>query len=225
MVQWQTLFHPEPAHGRSYLFLAHAAQDVQPNEFTDSWVHQLALVQGKDGRWFNNLPRPPIQTSDVGATALAVYGLQRYALPGRKAEFVKRVERAKRWLWNVTPANNGERIHQLLGLAWAGENAKRLGPLADKLSAQQRSDGGWAQLAHLRTDAYATGQALYALHFSVGLGLNDPGFDRGVRFLLKNQLEDGTWHVPRRTFPFQPTTIPSEFPHGRDAWISAAATS
>jgi hypothetical protein len=31
--------------------------------------------------------------------------------------------------------------------------------------------------------------------------------------------------VRRRAFPFQPTTIPSHFPHGKDAWISAAATS
>ena len=38
------------------------------------------------------------------------------------------------------------------------------------------------------------------------------------------QLADGTWHVRRRAFPFQPT-MNSGFPHGRDSWISAAATS
>src|SRR5262249_18735069 len=36
--------------------------------------------------------------------------------------------------------------------------------------------------------------------------------------------DDGTWHVARRAFPFQ-QTMDSGFPHHRDSWISAAATS
>jgi Planctomycete cytochrome C len=45
-----------------------------------------------------------------------------------------------------------------------------------------------------------------------------------LRFLLATQEDDGTWHVARRAFPFQPT-MNSGFPHHRDSWISAAATS
>jgi hypothetical protein len=45
-----------------------------------------------------------------------------------------------------------------------------------------------------------------------------------LRFLLESQEDDGSWHVARRTFPFQPT-MDSGFPHHRDSWISAAATS
>ena len=45
-----------------------------------------------------------------------------------------------------------------------------------------------------------------------------------VRFLLETQEDDGSWHVARRPFPFQPT-MKSGFPHHRDSWISAAATS
>ena len=47
---------------------------------------------------------------------------------------------------------------------------------------------------------------------------------RHYRFLLNTQLADGTWHVRRRAFPFQPT-MDSHFPHGRDGWVSAAGTS
>src|SRR5262249_11546311 len=47
---------------------------------------------------------------------------------------------------------------------------------------------------------------------------------RGLHFLLERQQDDGTWHVARRTFPFQPT-MESGFPYHRDSWISAAATS
>jgi N-acyl-D-amino-acid deacylase len=83
---------------------------------------------------------------------------------------------------------------------------------------------GWAQLPALSSDAYATGQALYVLKIAAKLKDSDPAVDRARRYLLQTQLEDGTWHVLRRAFPFQPT-MQSGFPHGRDSWISAAATS
>ena len=76
----------------------------------------------------------------------------------------------------------------------------------------------------LDSDAYATGQALYALQEAARLPTTDSTYQRGLRFLLKTQLEDGTWFTPRRTFPFQPT-MPSGFPHNRDGWLSAASTS
>jgi len=85
-------------------------------------------------------------------------------------------------------------------------------------------DGGWSQLPGIKSDAYATGQALYALRAGATLPNAHPSLERGRRFLLETQLADGTWHVHRRTFPFQPT-MESGFPHGRDSWISAAGTS
>jgi hypothetical protein len=172
----------------------------------------------------NSLPRPPIQSSDVGATALAIHALQKYPLPGRQAEFTKRVARARDWLRSVKPANNEERIYQILGLAWAGEASSKLQPLAKALLACQGNDGGWSQLATLKSDAYATGQAIYALRVGAGLSLDHPATERGRRYLLETQLTDGTWFVHRRAFPFQPT-MKSGFPHRRDSWISAAGTS
>ena len=76
----------------------------------------------------------------------------------------------------------------------------------------------------LESDAYATGEALYTLAQFVKDPLTDPAWRRGLRFLLERQEDDGTWHVVRRAFPFQPT-MNSGFPHHRDSWISAAATS
>jgi ankyrin repeat protein len=223
-VDWQPLFHPDAVYTKGYELFAFAAQDLPADETTDAWVHHLAAIQGEDGQWFNNLPRPPIQTGDIGATALAIHALQRYTLPGRKAEFSKQVERASKWLWNVKPKNNEARAYQLLGLAWAGEPARRLEPLAKALLVEQHADGGWSQLPGLKSDAYATGHALYALRAGAGLKGSNAGIERGLRFLLTTQLEDGTWYVRRRAFPFQPT-MNSGFPHGRDSWISAAATS
>jgi ankyrin repeat protein len=221
---WQALFHPDPVHTKGYALFGYAAEGLPADEYTDSWVHHLSAIQGKDGQWFNNLPRPPIQTGDISATALAVHALQRYSSPGRKTEFAKQVERARRWLLTVKPENNEGRVYQILGLAWAGESTTKLQPLAKMLIAEQRTDGGWSQLPGTKSDAYATGQALYALRVGAGIENSLPAIERGRRFLLETQLEDGTWYVRRRAFPFQPT-MDSGFPHGRDSWISAAATS
>ena len=96
--------------------------------------------------------------------------------------------------------------------------------LIESLRREQRKDGGWAQLPTLESDAYATGEALYTLAQFVKDPMADPAWQRGLRFLLETQEDDGTWHVARRAFPFQPT-MNSGFPHHRDSWISAAATS
>jgi hypothetical protein len=72
-------------------------------------------------------------------------------------------------------------------------------------------------------DAYATGQALYALQ-AAGVASGTPAYRKGADYLLRTQLEDGTWFVQSRGFGFQPY-LETGFPHGRSQFISAAATS
>jgi ankyrin repeat protein len=220
----QTLFHPDPAHGFGYQLLGFVAQEVPPNAMTDAEVHHLITVQSPDGRWINNIPRPPMMSNDVTATALAIHAIKHYGWPGRKEEFAASIEHARRWLWTVAADTNEETIFQLLGLHWAGEPAEKLTCLVKTLLRQQRKDGGWAQLPTLESDAYATAEALYTLAHFVKDPMTDPTWQRGLRFLLETHEDDGTWHVARRAFPFQPT-MTSGFPHHRDSWISAAATS
>jgi ankyrin repeat protein len=220
----QTLFHPEPAHTFGYRLLGLDAEGVLANAKTDAIVHHLVTIQASDGRWINNLPRPPIASCDVSATALAIHAINSYGWRGREEEFAASIEHARRWLWTARTETNEEKVFQLLGLHWAGEPAEKLTPLARSLQQEQRKDGGWAQLPTLQSDAYATGEALYTLAPFVKDPLTDPAWRRGLRFLLEGQEEDGTWHVARRAFPFQPT-MNSGFPHHRDSWISAAATS
>jgi N-acyl-D-amino-acid deacylase len=220
----QTLLNPDPAHTFGYHLFGSAAEGVPSSAMTDGMVHYLVTVQASDGRWFNHVPRPPIQSSDVSATALAIHAIRHYGWPGRKQEFAASVERALRWLRTVKSETNEEAVFQLLGLHWAGEPAETLADLARALRQQQRNDGGWAQLPMLESDAYATGEALYALAQAAQVPATDPSWQRGLRFLLETQEDDGTWHVVRRAFPFQPT-MKSGFPHHRDSWISAAGTS
>jgi hypothetical protein len=76
----------------------------------------------------------------------------------------------------------------------------------------------------LESDAYATGEVLYTLAQAAEVPVTDRAWQRGLRFLLERQEDDGTWHVARRAFPFQPT-MKSGFPHHRNSWLSAGATS
>jgi ankyrin repeat protein len=220
----QSVFHPDPAHTFGYELFGLVAEGVPPSAMTDGMVHHLVTVQASDGRWFNQTPRPPIASGDVSATALAIHAIQHYGWPGRKEEFEASVKRACRWLWKVEVETNEEAVFQLLGLHWAGEPVEKLAELGKTLKQQQRKDGGWAQLPSLESDAYATGEVLYTLAQAAKVPVTDPAWQRGLRFLLERQEDNGTWHVARRTFPFQPT-MESGFPHHRDSWLSAAATS
>jgi squalene cyclase len=62
------------------------------------------------------------------------------------------------------------------------------------------------------------------LHQAGGLPVSDAVYQRGVKFLLQSQREDGSWYVKSRSRPFQ-TYYESGFPHGKDQFISIAASS
>ena len=190
----QALFHPEPAHTFGYDLFGCVAEGVPPSGRTDAMVHHLVTIQSPDGRWINNIPRPPIQSDDVSATALSIHAIKHYGWQGRKEEFAASIEHARRWLWRVAADTNEQRIFQLLGLHWAGEPAEKLTCLVESLRQEQRKDGGWAQLPTLESDAYATGEALYALAQFVKDPPTDPAWQRGCSFWRgRRMMEPGTW--------------------------------
>ena len=145
----EATFHPAPGHSVGYEFLALAAEGRPPTPGTDEQAHLLSASQLADGRWMNHFPRPPINTSDVGATALAIAALRTYPLPGRAAEIQDRIARARRWLESVKPRNHAEQVFQLLGLSWGGAEGAIVSRLGKALVATQREDGGWSQLPAL----------------------------------------------------------------------------
>jgi ankyrin repeat protein len=209
----------------SYLLVGLAADGQPPSAATEALVHQLAGWQARDGRWPSLFRRAPLEHSDVTATALAMRALKAYAPPGRAGEMDDRIRRARAWLAAVAPRTTEERSFQLLGLAWAEGDPAAIGKGAAALLAEQRPDGGWAQVPARASDAYATGQALVALHQAGGLAVDDLAYRRGVDFLLGSQYEDGSWLVetrshPRRRLPYFETG----FPHGDSQFISCAGT-
>jgi ankyrin repeat protein len=194
----------DPATSLGYRSFGLIGDHRPANATTDQWMHSLVVIQAGDGRWPAFAPRPPMQVSDVSSTALVVQAIKHYGWAGRKAEFDAAVNRARKWLWTVKAETTEDAVYQLLGLHWAGKPGEELAGLAKALLSLQRKDGGWAQLPKLESDAYATGQALYALSRAVKHPTMSRDWQQGLRFLLGTQCDDGSWHVVSRAYPFQP---------------------
>jgi ankyrin repeat protein len=208
----------------AYALVALAAEQQKTNMTTDALVHFLVLRQRQDGSWRTPTYRPPQDASDITFTALAARGLRLFAPKGRHKDVEGRLGRARDWLAGAKPQETEDKTFHLLGLAWTGAEPRHLRQAALVFLQEQRSDGGWAQLPTLKSDAYATGQVLVALHESGELAIDHQAYRRGVEFLLKTQLADGSWFVRTRSFPLQPH-VDTDFPHGRSQFISLAATS
>jgi ankyrin repeat protein len=202
------------------LAVAHAPAD----RAIDAMVDNLAWLQRQEGNWhFGAESRAPMEDGDFSRTAICLRAFVAYAPAGRKAEFDQRIARAAAWLKSATPRTTEDRNMQLLGLKWANFGRAATDPALQKLIALQHADGGWSQTPDLESDAYATATTLYTLH-ELGMPATNATYQKGVRFLLRTQLVDGSWHVASRSPKFQPY-FQSGFPHDHDQWISAAATS
>ena len=208
--------------GLSYELLGLAAERYPADANTDAAARGLRDIQQPDGRWLIAVHRPPLESSDIENTALSLRALQLYAPRAAKASYDIPIRLATTWLASATSETMEDRGFRLLGLAWGHAGPDAVQRAKRELTAEQRDDGGWAQLRRLPSDAYATGLALVALR-AAGVEPSDPIYQRGVRFLLRTQHEDGSWYVKSRSLPIQPY-FDSLFPHADDQWISMAAT-
>jgi ankyrin repeat protein len=207
--------------GEGYGAWALSLTGYAPSAVTDVIAVHTAAQQQQAGNWHvGDISRAPLQESDFARTARSLRLLQVYGPPARKAEFDRRIARAREWLAKSTPVTNDDLAMQAVGLHWA---AAELGARAKALAARQREDGGWAQNPNLESDAYATGETLWALRECGALTASDAAYKRGVEFLLKTQWPDGSWYVRSRAPKIQPY-FQSGFPFDHDQWISSAAT-
>ena len=198
---------------------------VPRDEYTDATARYIKSMQTAGGYWeVTENRRPPMNSGLYQTTALAVYTLEMYGPPAEREDTAKAVARAAAWLQSAHPANTQDRAFHLLGLAWSKADPAVIAAAAKALASEQRPDGGWRQLSSLTSDAYATGEALYALNTAGRMAPADPVYARGVKYLLSTQAADGSWLVKSRSIWLQPY-FDSGFPYGTDQWISAAGTS
>jgi hypothetical protein len=230
----QTVYPPEPLLERmdaagameqlAYPLVGLAANNYPADHLTDGMVANIAASQRADGSWHvGAAARPPAEEGDIFRTAVCIRALKFYGPPGRGDEMAQRVTRARQWLQAAKPTTAEDRNMRLMGLYWAGA-ANVLKPAAQTILAQQQPDGGWRQHEGLATDAYATGESLYALTLTGQIAASGRAWKRGAQYLLKTQRADGSWFVASHSPRIQ-AFFEGGFPYGHDQWISNWGTS
>ncbi|MGE3317579.1 MAG: prenyltransferase/squalene oxidase repeat-containing protein [Planctomycetaceae bacterium] len=145
--------------------------------------------------------RPPIFVpSDDTATVSATLALLPLADSDPAAKSA--IERSVRWL-SENPTDGDPQSVALRVILWSrlGRPTEEITPLIARIRERQNSDGGWSQTNEMPSDAWATGQALYALAHA-GAETGDAAVVRGQKFLVNSQKDDGSWPMTSR--PIKP---------------------
>src|SRR5262245_48923962 len=217
----------EPAMDDAYRMVSAQAAGVPANLGAAVYARLLLSRQNRDGDWDGFHQRPPSSYSRFTMAALGLRAVQLYHHKSQKAAADAAVARARKFLESREARATEERTYQLVGLKWAGADRATLQRLARDLKAAQRPDGGWGALPGRESDVYATAQALVALREG-GVGEIDPGWRRGIDYLLKAQAADGSWRVKSRLQPPAPLSPPyfdAGYPEGHDQFVSMSAAS
>ena len=225
-VEYSHIIDPSLSDGNG--LLGANAAGVRPSLVTAVYARLIAARQEADGHWETIDVRPPQSYSPVTATAISLRAIQLYAHPSQKADIEGRVARARNWLLSRDPRATEERVYQLLGAYWAAADQSSLRKMAAALKAAQQPDGGWSSLDGRASDAYSTGEALYALHEAGGMAVSGETYQRGIDWLLRTQAPDGSWHVTSRLHPPAPVSPPyfeTGHPYGHDQFISTMGES
>jgi hypothetical protein len=196
----------KPVH-QNALLLAVALEAGEPREGASRealsrFRSVLRADQRPDGSW--GLPpngRPPMIGDPVQVTAWTLLAFT--ASPGPSGEEPADKEAAARGLAFLAAGRPDEDLQlaalRLLLLRRRGAPRDEIRPRVKSLVERQNADGGWSQAKELASDAYATGQALYAL--AEAGGASKETIRRAQAFLLSTQLPDGSWPMLSRSTP------------------------
>jgi hypothetical protein len=195
----------------------------EPDQTTTDSILFLLEHDKEFDAWKPETARPPTVGSPFTTTFVVLQAIEAYRQVGLGYEIRQRRPAAVAWVQRTPSFDNEDMVYRLRALHLIDNESAEYKAEAAKLLQAQREDGGWAQMAQLSSDVYATGTALSALADTGVLKADAPAYQKGVKFLLKNQLSDGSWHVRSRTQAQQPF-YNSLFPHQKDQFISAAAS-
>src|SRR5262249_5052037 len=170
-----------------YALLALQSGGVKRDEVTAAVTGFLVQRDNDLGAWRTSGNRPPSERSNFTDTFVAIRALKSFGEDFQMEASKQRIERARKWLEQTPARDTEDRVFRLWGLAESGSDARTLKEALRELLAQQREDGGWAQLPGVdaqspggASDAYATGSALTALSMAGGISPNHTAFQRGI---------------------------------------------
>ncbi len=205
------------------LLLALGIEAGNTNDRHDGLKKLLTSVvhdQEKDGSWKRVKEARPILSAPDTLTMLALLALSAPDAPDMGKEGKTAQERALRFLHTAKPDDELQpTVLRLILWRRLGRPDSEWKPLEQQLRSSQNEDGGWGQIKSAKSDAYATGQALYALA-EAGVTKDDAAIRRAQSFLEKSQRQDGGWAMTSRAImgngkvatKFEPIT------HAGSAW-------
>jgi squalene-hopene/tetraprenyl-beta-curcumene cyclase len=194
---------PNAASPKAVYFALALGADPNPDAISRTGISRLLKTvkseQTEDGSW-SAWPqtRPPIfGNSDQTLTVLAVLALLPEAAAGDDSAKAAR-DKGIEWLIRTRSDDDPQSIAMRLVL-WTklGRPADQWQPLVRRIKQRQNADGGWSQTKDMASDAWATGQALYALA-DAETKPDDPAITRAQAFLVKTQRDDGSWPMVSR---------------------------
>jgi hypothetical protein len=194
---------PKALNAKAVWFALALGADPEPDAVAEKGLKLLLETvksdQTEDGSW-SSWPetRPPIfGNSDESMTALATLALMAAAGAGDGAAESAR-DKGVRWLTETKSDGDPQSIAMRLVL-WRrlGRPAAEWEPLVKRIRERQNPDGGWSQAQGMGSDAWATGQALYALA-GAGIKPEEPVITRARAFLIRTQRDDGSWPMTSR---------------------------
>ena len=173
------------------------ARARQSDDFAQDLSQVILRWQQPDGSWkaAGQLPRQNRPESETHAvttrwTIVALSTVEPSDPPTQKA-----LARAMQSLKvPESPASNEWLVCSLLCQHAEGK-PNRTAELVDQLLRRQNEDGGWAWRTGGASDAFATGQVLYALGQCDAVASREPA-RRARQYLIKSQQPDGSWQVP-----------------------------
>lgn len=198
---------PKALNAKALYFSLSLAQDPDPaagsNDGTKLLLSTVIADQTDDGSWSAwAQTRPPIfPQTDECATVLETLSLLSAAAAG-DANAIAARDKGLAWLTEHT-SDDDPQTTALRVILWRklDRPAAESQPWVDLIRSRQNADGGWSQASAMASDAWATGQALYALALAEATG-DDPVIARGQQFLIATQREDGGWSMTSR--PIKP---------------------
>ncbi len=205
-----------------YALLALKCAGAKRGDVTEAVASFIAKRDAAEGYWRARSNRPPSEFSNFTDTFLAITALSTYG-QAESPMVHQRLQAARNWLITAVPKETEDRVFRLLGLWSAGADTDAINAAAAAMKSDQLPSGCWRQLDTGDPDAYATATCLTALLITGQLTPSDSAAKRAIDYLLKSQLQDGTWHVVTRAHPVQPY-FESGFPHGKDQFISVSTT-
>lgn len=157
-------------------------------------VDYLLTFQKPDGGMPVEMSDPPVVQGAFMMTANSLVAFKWAAAHSKDLKYRSAADRALKWMAESEPETTQDRVFKIVAVNRYGtlEQKRAAWPLLEELAAQQAADGGWKEIGAMEgSNAFATGQALYALK-QAGVSVRGDVFRGGVDYLLRTQQRDPT---------------------------------